>query len=404
MAESDGKPASSPLSTEEADRLSEQIKPSWEAEPDPPTIPRVEPPTLPAADPPTMPRVEPVAKVEPAPVAKVEPAPVAKVGPTPVGKVEPVPVAKVEPVPVTKVEPMPIAKVEPAPIAKLEQAKPLLKQTLLGISAPIPSPPPADAPNKAPDDLDWELSTNPVPSPIEDAAPAIEPPPKSNPSGLGEKYVPKDTNAPAIVLKEEVKRAEEYARAELAAEHRARSAPTVLKFKAIEVPKKEATDELEELPFGAPKRRLGVWIGLGAGVASIALIGILVAGRGSGREEPTAPPEEIRAAPRATEAEAPPPAPTPTPAPEPEPVVSPSAEPPAVVVAPAKDPEPTPTTEPAKPEPAAKPAPPPKPAPKPVAAAPKPSPKPATQPASKPASPTKASKPVSGGIVRDAPF
>jgi hypothetical protein len=400
MAESDGKPASSPLSTEEADRLSEQIKPSWEAEPAPPTLPRVEPPALPTADPPTMPRVEP------APVAKVEPAPVAKLEPAPVAKLEPAP-AKVEPAPVAKLGPVPVTKIEPVPIAKVEQAKPLLKQTLLGIAAPIPSPPPqAESPNKAPDDLDWELPTNPVPSAIEDAASAIEPAPKSNPSGLGEKYVPKDTNAPPIVLKEEVKRAEEHARAELAAEHRARSAPTVLKFKAIEVPKKEAIDELEELPFGTPKRRLGVWIGLGAGVASIALIGILVA-RGSGRGEPTAPPEEIKAAPPATEAQAaPPPTPAPAPPPEPqaaEPVVAPSAEPPAVVVAPAKDPEPTP--EPLKPEPAAKPAPLPKPAPKPVAATPKPAPKPATQPASKPASaPTKASKPVSGGIVRDAPF
>ena len=55
MAESDGKPASSPLSTEEADRLSEKFKPSWEAEPDPPTIPKVDPPTLPNPAPPISP-------------------------------------------------------------------------------------------------------------------------------------------------------------------------------------------------------------------------------------------------------------------------------------------------------------------------------------------------------------
>ena len=61
MAESDGKPASSPLSTEEADRLSEKFKPSWEAEPEPPTVPKVEPPV----------RIEPTISVEPA--VKIEP-------------------------------------------------------------------------------------------------------------------------------------------------------------------------------------------------------------------------------------------------------------------------------------------------------------------------------------------
>lgn len=402
MAESDGKPASSPLSTEEADRLSEKFKPSWEAEPDPPTIPKVDPPTLPQGDPPTLPQGE-----QPRPIAKVEPLPIAKVEPRPIAKVEPQPIAKVEPQPMAKVEPQPMAKVEPQPGANVEAPKALGKATLLGVAVPIPQPPQADAPNKAPDDLDWELPTNPVPSPAEDAA-GIEPPPKSNPSGLGEKYVPKDTNAPPIVLKEEVKRAEERARAELAAEHRARSAPTVLKFKAIDVPKKETTDELEPSPFGPPKRRLGVWIGLGAGALSVLLIGILVAARGTGREEPTAPPEEVKAAPRAAEPEVVSPpavAPTPAPAPDPkpaEPVVEPTAPPSAVVVAPAKDPEPV--GEPPKPQETAKPQAPPK-AAKPVAAAPKPPPtaKPVSQPTSKPAK-SPASKPAAGGIVRDAPF
>ena len=396
MAESDGKPASSPLSTEEADRLSEKFKPSWEAEPEPPTIPKVDPPTPPRVD------AQPIPAAPPLPMTKVEPLPIAKV--------EPLPIAKVEPLPIAKVEPQPVAKVEAQPAAKAEAPKTLGKATLLGVAVPIPSPPQAEAPNKAPDDLDWELPTNPVPSPVEEA-PIIEPPPKSNPSGIGEKYVPKDASAPPIVLKDEVKRAEEQARAELAAEHRARSAPTVLKFKAIEVPKKETTDDLEPSPFGPPKRRLGVWIGLGAGALSVALIGALVLARGSVREEPTAPPEEVKVAPRAAEPEpVAPPAATPTapPVPEPkppEPVVEPSAEPSAVVVAPAKDSEPAP--EPPKPVATAKPAPPPK-APKPVAAAPKPqsTPKPVSQPTSKPASsPPKApaSKPA-GGIVRDAPF
>jgi hypothetical protein len=274
----------------------------------------------------------------------------------------------------------------------------------LGVAVPIPSPPLADAPNKAPDDLDWEVPANPVPSAVDEAASAVEPPPKSNPSGIGEKYVPKEAGAPPIVLKEEVKRAEEQARAELAAEHRARSAPTVLKFKAIEVPKKETDDEFELYPFGPPKRRLGVWIGLAAGLLALVLIGVLVFRR-TPRDEPTAPPVEVKAAPQ-PEAVSPPAAtPTPAPAPEPkpsEPVVEPSAEPSAVVVAPAKQPEPLP--EPPKPPAAVKPVPLPK-AAKPAAAAPKPTSKPAS--ASKPASsPTKApaSKPAAGGIVRDAPF
>jgi hypothetical protein len=386
MAESDGKPASSPLSTEEADRLSEKFKPSWEAEPDPPTIPKI--------DPPTVPKVEP-----PAVAPKIEPRPVAKVEPQPIAKVEPQPVAKVEPRPIAKVEPRPIARVEPQPIAKVEGPKAVGKATLLGVAVPIPSPPQTEPPNKAPDDLDWELPTNPVASPFEEAAAAVEPPPKSNPSGIGEKYLPKDVNAPAIVLKEDVKRAEERARAELAAEHRARSAPTVLKFKAIEVAKKEDSDELEPSPFGPPKRRLGVWIGLGAGALSVALIGILVAGQQTKREEPTAAPVEVKAAPPAPKPEAvadpvAPPAPEPKP---PEPAVEPSAAPPAVVVAPASQPEPVP--EPPKRVATAKPASPAK-APKPAAA-----PKPAStsKPTSSPPKPP-ASKPGAGGIVRDAPF
>jgi hypothetical protein len=347
-----------------------------------------------------VPKVEPqpVAKVEPQPVAKVEPQPVAKVEPRPIAKVEPRPIAKVEPQPITKVEPQPIAKVEPQPVAKVEGPKAVGKATLLGVAVPIPSPPQTEAPNKAPDDLDWELPTNPVASPFEEAAAAVEPPPKSNPSGIGEKYVPKDVNAPAIVLKEDVKRAEERARAELAAEHRARSAPTVLKFKAIEVAKNDDSDELEPSPFGPPKRRLGVWIGLGAGALSLALIGVLVAGQRTSREEPTAAPVEVKAAPPVAKPEAvadpaPPPAPEPKP---PEPAVEPSAAPPAVVVAPASQPEPVP--EPPKPVATAKPASPAK-APKPAAPKPASTSKPTSSPPKPPAS-----KPGAGGIVRDAPF
>ena len=348
MAESDGKPASSPLSTEEADRLSEKFKPSWEAEPEPPTVPKAEPPTVPKVEPP----------------------------------------------------------------------KNFGKQTLLGIAAPIPEPPKAaEPPSKAPDDLDWELPTSPAPTEPVEAAP-IEPPPKSNPSGVGQTYVPKDVDAPAIVLKEEVKRAEERALAQLDAEHKARSAPTVLKFKAIESPQKAAVEELDPEVFRTPKRGMGVWIGLGAGALSVALIGIMVVVKSTSSEEPLPPPEVKAAPPVQTPPEPPPPVVTTPPAPQPEakpgePVVEPVQEAKAAEPPKAAEPEPAPEPE-SKPEPkptaAPKTAPSPKPAAtsKPVAAAPKPppAPKPAS-PAPKPASspkPAPAPKPASGGIVRDAPF
>jgi hypothetical protein len=395
MAESDGKPASSPLSSDEADRLSERFKPSWESEPEPPTVPKMDPPVQaePAATVAPAVKVEPMVKIEP---AKVEPV---KVEPV---KIEP---AKIEPVvkvdPVVRLEPVKAEPTIPVGAAPAEAAKavnPLAKQTMLGIAptvsaSPLPSAPPGQA-----TDLDWELPTNPVPSTLEETQP-LEPPPKSNPSGVGQKYEPKDADAPAIVLTDEVKRAEEQARAQLVAEHKARSAPTVLKFKAVEVaPKTVPVDD--ELDFRPPKRGAGVWIGLGAGLVALALIGVALVGR----DEKTAPqtaPVEVKAAPPLPEP--PPPLPPPptaeTAKDEPPPPREPPEDAPAVTPVEAAEPRP----------PAAKPvlAPKPAPAPKPVTAAPKTQPaQPKAPPASKPTSPaTKpASKPAAGGIVRDAPF
>jgi hypothetical protein len=416
MAESDGKPASSPLSSEEADRLSERFRPSWEAEPDPPTIPKADPPA-PAVV------VEPAANVEPAvavePAANVEPAvvvePALKVEPT--VKVERARVSEPPAKPAVRVEPM--IKLEPA--AKAAPA-PNLKQTLLGIPPPEPSKPPS-AVEKAPaDELDWEVPAehrsapkHAVPAaaapavdievPI-DIEPAVEPPPKSSPSGVGQKYEPKDAGAPPIVLTDELKRAEETARAQLAAEHQARSAPTLLKLKAVELGAKPAPPD-DDIPDFVPKKRgLGVWLALGAALV-LAVGGTIVASGSRKAPEKEAPAPDTKAAARlAPEPPTPPTAP-PTPAPTTEaaadaqPVVAPS-EPERPIVSPRPAAEPTTT-------PAAQPPSAPKTTSrvKPVVAS-KPAPQPrSAQTASKPASTTSkpvGSKPAAGGIVRDAPF
>jgi hypothetical protein len=322
-----------------------------------------------------------------------------------------------------RVEPVTTEPLKAEPL-KVEP-KPLLKQTLVGLSMPLPSAPPAGAlSGNPPDDLDWELPTNPVPSPLEElkpeevrpAEPAIdvEPPPKSSPSGVGQTYKPKDADAPAIILTDEVKRAEETARAQLVAEHKARSAPTVLKFKAVDVQPKVALDD-DDLPDFVPaKKGLGVWLGLGAGALSVAVIGIMVAVRGGSSHAPEQVPVETKAAAPAAQPEpAPPPAleppvaPAGEPAPaEPAPTAGASDTPHVTVGEPATA-QARPTVKPAAAEPTVTPKPVPAPkAPKSVAAASKPAapvPKPAA-PAAKPAAPKPSPKPGSGGIVRDAPF
>jgi len=61
-------------------------------------------------------------------------------------------------------------------------------------------------------------------------------PPESKPSGIGEKYIPKEEGAPPVVLNDDVRAAELGAQAQLEAQHRARRAPTIARLKAIELP------------------------------------------------------------------------------------------------------------------------------------------------------------------------
>jgi hypothetical protein len=326
MAEREaGRPLSDTLSTEEADRLSERFRPSWE--PDPPS------------DPPTIPRAQP------APIAK----PILKPG----GFVpKPAPES-----PSTKAA-------ELVALAKESERSP----TLVGIQPTIPVGP------RSPDDLDWELPTNPGPAvaperadtnaqpraggaaeleavsveveelpagpgvPVEfeelpsDAVhTAVEEPPASKPSGIGQTYVPKEQGAPAIVLKDDVRAAEEQARAALEAQHRSRRAPTIARMRVVDIP--IPTPPADDLTFPAPKRKTGLWVTLFACVVIVAGGAVLLSSGGSSRPEPSvakqAEPERVRPENTAP----PPPAPTVTQAPvEPAVAVIPSgaaaAEPP----------------------------------------------------------------------------
>lgn len=228
--------------------------------------------------------------------------------------------------------------------------------------------------------------------------------PDSKPSGIGEKYVPKDEGAPPVVLNEDVQAAERGAQAALEAQHRARRAPTIARLKVVEMPDTLVSAE----PFVAPKRSNGRFVALAIGVV------VLVAGTalvlGSRSKSST---DKVGAAPDPTETvaldtAAPPPPPLPSaeaaaaaaPSPTPEaPLVTPT---PAEAAPPATDekaPEPAPKHAASSKAPAAasKPAL----APKPVAAA-KAAPT-AAKPAAKPGgqSSKAAGKAV---IVRDSPF
>ena len=308
MAESDGKPASSPLSTEEADRLSEKFKPSWEAEPQPRILPKVEP---------TVKMSRPSRSSRPEDRADRQRRADGENRADHQGRADRE----------DRADRQRRAERENRADDRRGKPKPQLgKQTLLGVAVPLPLAPWEGATRgSAPDDLHGELPTNPVPSPPQQAQPIeppqqaqpieppqqaqpieppqqaqpieppqqaqpieppqqaqpieppqqaqpIEPPPKSSPSGMGEKYVPKEAGAPPIVLTDEVKRAEANARAQLAAEHRARSAPTLLKLKAVDLQPKTASSD-DEADFAPPRKRLGIWIGLGVGVCA-AIIGL----------------------------------------------------------------------------------------------------------------------------------
>lgn len=372
MAESDAGPrATGTVSTEEAERLSERFRPSWEDDP-------VEPPLSSAI-------------TRPLPVVAVTAG--------------------------TKATVPQLAPVDAPP---REAPQP----TLVGISPEPPSRSPAE-------ELDWEVPPKETPSsaaqtqrlqavplPVASPAPAqdssaAEPeisiqvdveelPPPSKPSGIGEKYVPKEEGAPPVVLNEDVKAAEIGAQAALEAQHRARRAPTILRMKAADIPVPSApvAEGDEDVPF-APRRSggTGKLVVLGLVVAALAAAGVIFLR--SGAQQDTAPASTATA--RATvapdtAAPPPPPAPEPAkPAPEAAPTVAAAAAP-----APASA---APTAEPSAPAKEAH-------APKASTAASKPPAAPKTAPvpkagplAAKPAPKTTTTK-TSGkaAIVRDAPF
>jgi hypothetical protein len=144
-------------------------------------------------------------------------------------------------------------------------------------------------------------------------------PPESKPSGIGQKYIPKEEGAPLVVLGEDVQAAEMGARVELEAEHRRRRAPTLLKMKVVDVP---VATPVEDVPdFARPRRKgigLVVFLGIltvlgGAGAAAF-----LVRGTSSERaDDATAP-----LAPAPLPPEAPPKLALEAPLPTPEPVVT----------------------------------------------------------------------------------
>ena len=293
-----------------------------------------------------------------------------------------------------------------APTPAAREAQP----TLSGIA-----PNAARAPHGHGDDLDWELPTNPVPDtspPSPGPRPAagttaeadlavqidvVEPPPASKPSGIGEKYIPKDEGAPPVVLNEEVLVAEVGAQAALEAQHRARRAPTIASLKVVELPLPVA-----EEPPCVPPRRGGSRALAAAGLLVVLLGGAVAVYVARGKrpaDEATRVTEPVVTA--APETAAPPPPPPPSATIE-EPVVAPEGPAPAVSASETIEHKGAPKAAPAKPTPpakpvaASKPAVATKPAAKPVAAGPKP----ATRPAPVQSKPTGGK----GVIVRDSPF
>jgi hypothetical protein len=251
------------MTQEEADRLSEQFRPSWED--DPPTVPRDQPiPTAPS---------EPRTKV-PASGPAVTMAPV---------------------VSVTKAPAVPIATGKPSSASSAQAAAPLTvapsqKPTLLGTAPAAPSgSDPAGARSLEGGDLEWEAPTNPLPEASTDAELQIdveELPPDSKPSGIGQKYKPKDEGAPPVMLGEEVQAAESGARARLEAEHRARRAPTIMGINALELPTAAAPPE-RELNFVVPRRRsFGVMVGIGLLALVGGVGGVLFLARGGATSTP----------------------------------------------------------------------------------------------------------------------
>lgn len=375
MAETDAdRRAAGAMTEEEADRLSEQFRPSWEE--DPPTVPRDQP--VPA--PPSAPRSQPV------PGPAVTTAPVVSVTSAPV-------------VAVTSDKPQTLVAARAVvPLTVTAPRKP----TLVG-TAPAPAAAPDSSNTDTPAADDEEPPTEKRPEPEATVQIEVEElPPESKPSGIGQKYKPKDEGAPAVVLGADVQATESGARLTLEAEHRSRRAPTIVRMNAFDLP--SAPAHVPEPEFAVPRKRsfgmvvaLGLLV-LGGGVA----VALAVAHGGSTTpaQAPAASATVWATVAPDTAAPAPPPA---APAAEPAPSLSASApaEPtatssatvtpvsPSVVATEAHAPEAKPAARPAKTSKTAKSA-------STKTAAPKPA-----SPASKAAAPRTGGK---NTIVRETPF
>lgn len=390
MAEGNAnRPAPDDLTTEDVDRLSERFKPSWETEAQP--APQATRPVLkqtmlggtaPAAPLPTARAAPPAAASPPA----AAPAPVAARPLTTVtvgtSGVE-APKNQVRHATLVGIAPQAIRQVSGAPqtapddldweLPEGEQPEPPsdMAQTARIVRAPEVSPPKAEAsriqqvqpeqPKAAPviavvAPVVTASAQAPAPAqaPPPAAAEADEPmaidveelPPKSQPSGIGEKYVPRDQNAPAVVLNAEVERTEAQARATIEAQHRARSAPTIAKMPAVRVAAQAAITEFadEDTVSHRRKSKHGVWVvlallTLGGGAAGAAVL--------LGQPAPAPVDEKAVEKPLATQAAAPPPPLVAAEPKAPEPVAAASPEPvPSVAAVP--DPPKAPPTQPAK--------------------------------------------------------
>jgi hypothetical protein len=170
------------------------------------------------------------------------------------------------------------------------------------------------------------------PPPAAETEPGItidveELPPESKPSGIGEKYVPKEIGAPPVVLDADVQAAEMGARAQLEAAHHARRAPTIVRLKAFDIPAPPAAVSEEEL---RPKRgRVGALVGFGVIGVLLVAAGIAALFRSGGSSETittTAPPAVSGPTTVVADTSPPPPPPPPEPA---------AAQPPIVATTPA---------------------------------------------------------------------
>jgi hypothetical protein len=112
-----------------------------------------------------------------------------------------------------------------------------------------------------------------------------EPVPDSKPSGIGQKYVPKEEGAPAVMLGADVQAIESGEQARLEAEHRARRAPTIVRMQAFDLPPPAAKAGADG-DFTFPKRRRsGVVAGVGAALVGAVVLLVAVT-RSPSKNEP----------------------------------------------------------------------------------------------------------------------